>query len=336
MDRDVSLATERAGRRGGIQRDIGHARFLGLVIYLVIDIQPARGRPRVPRRRQAIPPGSRIRRRRSCAQDPEPECRRQVPAGRRRAERGRRRRPGTRRRSRDSGVSGDRYGYVFRADGSRSVYTDGAKRGRFDPYTDGAKVGKADPYTDGSRVGKKGPYVDGFGTLAGLDRSGVSSQPAHGRFDPYTDGAKAGKFDPTRRRAGLTPFFAPAALHRRQRRFPAPDARDVLLSHPADWPAFMPAFSFPAFPLFAAPSSRQVPSQPHQHAGRYSRCRAIIILAIASPTLLIPGPALISRRNKIMGIRCAAVGARLRSHRRRPAFQQGLDRKGESARRGAM
>jgi len=96
----------------------------------------------------------------------------------------------------DSAFSGDRYGYVFRANESRSAYTDGAKAARFDPYTDGAKAGKFDPYSDGARVSKKGPYIDGFGTLAGLDRAGVSSAPARSKFDPYADGAKAGKFDP--------------------------------------------------------------------------------------------------------------------------------------------
>ncbi|AOZ03563.1 hypothetical protein BKK81_31465 [Cupriavidus sp. USMAHM13] len=83
----------------------------------------------------------------------------------------------------DSGISGDRYGYVFRGNDARSVYTDGAKAGKADPYTDGAKVGKFDPYTDGARI------------VAGLDRSGVSSEPAR-KADPYTDGAKVGKFDP--------------------------------------------------------------------------------------------------------------------------------------------
>ena len=46
-----------------------------------------------------------------------------------------------------------------------------------------AKAGKFDPYTDGAR------------TLAGLDRSGVSAEPARS-FDPYTDGARVGKADP--------------------------------------------------------------------------------------------------------------------------------------------
>ena len=102
--------------------------------------------------------------------------------------------------------AGEVYGYSYRVNDQRSAFTDGARVGKTDPYTDGAKVGKADPFTDGAKVGKFDPYTDGARIVAGLDRTGVSSEPARkvdpyldgakvGKFDPYTDGAKAGKFD---------------------------------------------------------------------------------------------------------------------------------------------
>jgi len=79
--------------------------------------------------------------------------------------------------------AGEVYGYSYRVNEQRSAFTDGARVGKADPYTDGAKVGKYDPYTDGAR------------TIAGLDRTGVSSEPSR-KFDPYLDGAKVGKYDP--------------------------------------------------------------------------------------------------------------------------------------------
>jgi len=80
--------------------------------------------------------------------------------------------------------------------GARDPYTEGARSvaGARDPYTDGARsVGDSrDPYTDGARsVGEvRDRYMDGARTLAGLDRTGVSSEPAH-RVDPFLDGAYA-------------------------------------------------------------------------------------------------------------------------------------------------
>jgi len=65
-----------------------------------------------------------------------------------------------------------------------------ASIGNRDAYTDGARVGKADPFTDGAKIGKFDPYTDGARTVAGLDRTGVSSEPSR-NFDVYTDGALA-------------------------------------------------------------------------------------------------------------------------------------------------
>ncbi len=93
-----------------------------------------------------------------------------------------------------STVAGDKYGYTFRT-GKFDTFSEGARAGKFDPFTEGARVGKFDPYTDGARVGKADPYTEGFRTVAGVDRSGVSAQPARS-FDPYTDGARVGKADP--------------------------------------------------------------------------------------------------------------------------------------------
>jgi len=80
--------------------------------------------------------------------------------------------------------------------GARDPYTDGAHSvaGARDPYTDGARsVGDPrDPYTDGARsVGDtRDRRLDGARALAGMDRAGVSSEPAH-RVDPFLDGAYA-------------------------------------------------------------------------------------------------------------------------------------------------
>ncbi|WP_439686713.1 hypothetical protein MNJPNG_29940 [Cupriavidus oxalaticus] len=65
-------------------------------------------------------------------------------------------------------LPGDKYGYEFRS---------------HDAFTDGARAGKPDPYVDGAR------------TVAGLDRSGVSTAPARS-FDPYSEGSRVGGFDP--------------------------------------------------------------------------------------------------------------------------------------------
>ncbi|WP_043354819.1 hypothetical protein [Cupriavidus basilensis] len=89
-------------------------------------------------------------------------------------------------------VTADKYGYEYR---TRDVYSDGARSGKFDAFTEGARAGKADPFTDGARVGKTDPYTEGFRTVAGLDRSGVSSEPSR-KFDPYTDGARNDKRNP--------------------------------------------------------------------------------------------------------------------------------------------
>ncbi len=70
-----------------------------------------------------------------------------------------------------------------------------------DPYTDGARSGKVDTFTDGARMGKVDPFTDGARSIAGMDRSGVSSDPARAfdpdadrtrlhRPDPYTDGGR--------------------------------------------------------------------------------------------------------------------------------------------------
>jgi len=80
-------------------------------------------------------------------------------------------------------VPADKYGYNYRV---RDAYTDGARSGKFDPFTEGARTGKFDPFTEGARAS----------TVAGLDRSGVSAEPARSA-DPYTDGARGnGKRNP--------------------------------------------------------------------------------------------------------------------------------------------
>ena len=90
--------------------------------------------------------------------------------------------------------AGDKYGYSYRV-GKADAFTDGARTGKFDPFTEGARSGQVDPFTEGARVGKTDPFTDGFRTVAGLDRNGVSAEPARS-FDPYTDGARVGKADP--------------------------------------------------------------------------------------------------------------------------------------------
>lgn len=64
--------------------------------------------------------------------------------------------------------------------------------GARDPFTDGARSVTAapDPFTDGARSVQEplSPYYDGAHTLAGMDRTGVSADPAR-KVDPYLDGA---------------------------------------------------------------------------------------------------------------------------------------------------
>ncbi|SOY46876.1 conserved exported hypothetical protein [Cupriavidus taiwanensis] len=98
---------------------------------------------------------------------------------------------------RDSAFTGDKYGYTFRA--MRDVYSDGARAGRFDVFIDGTRV-EAAPAREHTLSGldrsgvsadparKFDVYTDG--ALAGMDRSGVSADPAR-KFDVYTDGAVA-------------------------------------------------------------------------------------------------------------------------------------------------
>ena len=111
----------------------------------------------------------------------------------------------------DSTFSGDTYGYVFRTT-TPDAFTDGARSGKFDPFTEGARTGKFDPFTEGARAStvagldrsgvsaeparSADPYTDGARMVAGLDRSGVSAEPARSA-DPYTDGARGnGKRNP--------------------------------------------------------------------------------------------------------------------------------------------
>ncbi|GLC96872.1 hypothetical protein Tamer19_62810 [Cupriavidus sp. TA19] len=99
---------------------------------------------------------------------------------------------------RDSGHAGDKYGYSFRGD-MGNVSGDGARAARFDVFTEGASAG-APPANAQSLSGldRSGVSADparkfdvySDGALAGMDRSGVSADPAR-KFDVYTDGALA-------------------------------------------------------------------------------------------------------------------------------------------------
>ena len=77
--------------------------------------------------------------------------------------------------ARDSAPAGDKYGYTFRVD-MRDVYSDGTRASRFDVFTEGTRVTAPSAREQ---------------SLSGLDRSGVSADPAR-KFDVYTDGALAG------------------------------------------------------------------------------------------------------------------------------------------------
>ena len=73
-------------------------------------------------------------------------------------------------------VPADKYGYEFRISVPADKY--GYEFRTHDTFTDGARAGKFDAYTDGARK------------VAGLDKTGVSAEPARS-FDPYLDGARA-------------------------------------------------------------------------------------------------------------------------------------------------
>ena len=80
--------------------------------------------------------------------------------------------------------------------GARDPYSDGARsvQEARDVFSEGARsVSDArDPYTDGARgvQDQRSAYFDGAHTVAGLDRTGVSADPARS-VDPYLDGAYA-------------------------------------------------------------------------------------------------------------------------------------------------
>lgn len=97
---------------------------------------------------------------------------------------------------RDGDHAGDRYGYSFRGD-MRDVFSDGARAARFDVFTEGASTeappAKAQSLSGLDRSGVSADPARKFevysdGALAGMDRSGVSSDPAR-KFDVYSDGA---------------------------------------------------------------------------------------------------------------------------------------------------
>jgi hypothetical protein len=62
--------------------------------------------------------------------------------------------------------------------------------GERDPFTEGARAAQPDPFTEGARASQADPFTDGARTVAGLDRSGVSADPAR-TADPYLDGARS-------------------------------------------------------------------------------------------------------------------------------------------------
>ncbi|MDF3834409.1 copper resistance protein CopQ [Cupriavidus basilensis] len=85
----------------------------------------------------------------------------------------------------------------------RDVFAAGARAGKFDAFTDGARIAgldrtgvsadparSIDPFVDGARVRLPDPYTDGAQKLAGMDTRGVSAPPTHS-FNPYQDGANA-------------------------------------------------------------------------------------------------------------------------------------------------
>ncbi len=76
--------------------------------------------------------------------------------------------------------------------GARDPFTDGARsvQGARDPFSEGARSVQEprSPFNDGAR--NVDPDYDGARSLAGLDRAGVSADPARS-IDPYLDGAYA-------------------------------------------------------------------------------------------------------------------------------------------------
>jgi hypothetical protein len=66
--------------------------------------------------------------------------------------------------------------------------------GARDPYSDGARTVQdaRDVFSEGARAvqDQRSPYYDGAHTIAGMDRTGVSADPARS-VDPYLDGAYA-------------------------------------------------------------------------------------------------------------------------------------------------
>lgn len=75
-----------------------------------------------------------------------------------------------------SGVPADQYGYQFRSTVPGDQY--------------GYEFRFHDTFTDGARAGSPAPFIDGAGKAAGLDKVGVSAEPARS-FDLYLDGARA-------------------------------------------------------------------------------------------------------------------------------------------------
>lgn len=79
---------------------------------------------------------------------------------------------------------------------ARDPYSSGARsvQDARDVFSEGARSPRdaRDPYTDGARSvqDQRSPYYDGAHTIAGMDRTGVSADPAR-KVDPYFDGAYA-------------------------------------------------------------------------------------------------------------------------------------------------
>lgn len=76
--------------------------------------------------------------------------------------------------------------------GARSPYADGARAAQDprDVFSEGARAvqDQRSPYVDGAR--NVNAYGDGARTVAGMDRTGVSAEPARAAA-PYLDGAYA-------------------------------------------------------------------------------------------------------------------------------------------------
>jgi len=80
--------------------------------------------------------------------------------------------------------------------GARDPYSDGARsvQDAHDVFSEGARSvpDARDPFTEGARSVQepRSPYSEGAHTIAGMDRAGVSGDPARS-VDPYLDGAYA-------------------------------------------------------------------------------------------------------------------------------------------------